>query len=224
MEYTNPNQFLSELADITNFIVDVLDSPKKSAWHWPSYYLLYVDVDRLSRLLVRLRYGFEPPSAVFDEPSDLEERVADDNALFALIDKRQRAVVSWLFQMYRRTAANPADPKAHKRLGAHVHPKSGWYEVFMREYCSGVVSNDGNTLQCVVLPIDRSAEAQRIDDITADCMLRHQSFDISKPSARAAMAQATGEALSRLGKVQAAMTCDLSKHCTIADLLHPCSH
>lgn len=224
MEYTAANEFMSELADINDFILHVLDSPIKAAWHWPSFYLFYVDVDRLSSLLGRVRYVFESPFPAFGEPVKTEERVTDDNALFALLDKQQQALVDWLFQMYRRTATNPVAPAAHKRVGAHVHPKSGWYQVFMREYRFGVLTADGNCIQRVALPVHPSTEADRIDDITASCMLRHQCFDVSTPAARAALARATEEALSRLEKVQAAMTAYLSANCTIANLLHPCSH
>jgi len=224
LEQTPAHEFLSELADLHALILGVLDSPRKAQWHWPSYYLLYVDMDRLAGLLGRVRHVFEPPFAHFGEPPTVEAHVADDNALFALLDKQQKEIVGWLFQMYRYTGTPPMNPAARTRLGAHVHPKSGWYQTFMREYRAGVVTADGNTLHRVALPIDLGAADGRIDDLTADCMLRRQSFDISTPAARAALARAVDEAQSRLGKVQAAMTAYLTAHCTLADLLHPCSH
>jgi len=224
LEQTPAHEFLSELADLHALILGVLDSPRKAQWHWPSYYLLYVDMDRLAGLLRRVRHVFEPPFAHFAEPPSVEALVADDNALFALLDKQQKEIVGWLFQMYRYTGTPPMNPAARTRLGAHVHPKSGWYQTLMRECHAGVVTADGNTLHRVALPIDLGAADGRIDDLTADCMLRRQSFDISTPAARAALARAVDEAQSRLGKVQAAMTAYLTAHCTLADLLHPCSH
>ena len=224
MEQTPAHDFLSELPDYAGLILDVLDSPRKSSWHWPSYYLLYVYVDRLAGMLARVRYVFEPPFAGFGESITLKERTADANTLFALLDKQQKAIMNWLFQMYRYSRADPDNPATHKRLGAHVHPKSGWYQTFMREYRSGLVTVDGASLQRVALAIDPAAADERIDQVTACCLLRHQSFDMGTPAATAALAQATDEAAKRLGKVQARMTAFLTDHCTLADLLHPCSH
>lgn len=224
MEYTPAHEFLSELGDINAFILDVLESPRKSQWHWPSYYLLYVDVDRLAGLLMRAQHLFEAPFQQFGEPPTVEESVAEANELFALLDRQQKAVVLWLFQMYRYTGVNPADPTAHGRLGAHVHPKSGWYQTFMSDFRSGLVITDGSTLQRVALPIDSGTAGERIDNMTAGCMLRQQAFDIGNPAARAALVRATDEVRSRLGEVLGTMTTFLAANCTVADLLHPCSH
>lgn len=223
-EQTYAHEFLSELADLHALILDVMDSPRKAQWHWPTYYLLYVDMDRLAGLLRQIADVLEPPFGHLSEPPTVEEHEAHYNALFARLDKQQKAIVGWLFQIYRYTGPHSLNPAAHARVGAHVHPKSGWYQTFMREYRSGVVTTDGNTLHRVSLPIDLGATDARIDDNTASCMLRHQSFDISTPAARVALARATNEAQSQLGKIQAAMTAFLSTQCTLADLLYPCSH
>jgi hypothetical protein len=224
MEHTPAHEFLSELGDINAFILDVLNSPRKAQWHWPSYYLLYVDVDRLAGLLVRVRHLFEPPFEGFGEQATTEEFVESGNELFDLLDKQQKAVIRWLFQMVRYTRPNATDPAAHERLKAHVHPKSGWYQTFMGEYRAGVLAADGKVLQRTALPIVQGATGERIDDITARCMLRQQSFDISTPAARLALAQTTDELQVRLGKVSAAMTAFLLANCTLSDLLHPYSH
>lgn len=214
---------MSELGDINALILDVLDSPRKAQWHWPSYYLLYVDLDRLDNLLARVKYVFELSFGALGEPQTVAERVADDNALFALLDNQQKAVINGLFQMYRYTGPNPADPAAHKRLGAHVHPKSGWYQTFMDEYRSGVVAADSNTLRRVALPIDQAATGVRIDNIAAGCMLRRQVFDTSTRDGKSALAHATGEVRKQIGKVLDPMKAFLAAHCTVPDLLHPFS-
>jgi hypothetical protein len=224
MEHTPAHEFLSELGDINALILDVLNNPRKAQWHWPSYYLLYVDVDRLAGLLVRVRHLFEPPFEGFGEPPTTEELVESGNELFDLLDKQQKAIIRWLFQMVRYTRPSAIDPAAHQRLGAHVHPKSGWHQVFMAESRAGMLAADGKVLQRTVLPILQGATGERIDEITATCMLRHQSFDISTPAGRLALAQATDEVQVRIGKVSAAMTAFLLANCTISDLLHPCSH
>jgi hypothetical protein len=223
-EQTPADEFLSELADLHAMILDVLDSPRKAQWHWPSFYLLYVDMDRLAGVLTRVEYMFVPPFSRSTESLRDEEGVADDNALFALLDRQQKEILGWLFKMYRYTGASSMNPAAHARLGAHVHPKSGWYQTFMRDYRSGIVTPDGTALHRVALPVNVGGTSERINDITASCMLRRQSFDMSTPAARAALGHATDEARSRLGMVQAAMTAFLTAHCTLSDLLHPCSH
>lgn len=223
-EQTSAHEFLTELADLHAMILGVLDSPRKAHWHWPSFYLLYVDMDRLGGLLTRVKHALEPPFAHLGKQPAFEENVEDVNALFALLDKKQKAILGWLFQMYRYTGTSPMNPEARSRLGAHVHPKSGWYQTFVREYRSGIVTTDGNTLQRIALPVDPGALHAQIDHSSASCMLRHQSFDISTPTARAALSHATDVALSRLGMVQAAMTAFLKAHCRLEDLLHPCSH
>ena len=224
MEYTPAHEFLAELGDINGFIHDVLVSPRKAQWHWPSYYLLYVEVDRLATLLVRVNHLFGPPFEGFDGPPPVEEFVASGNELFAMLDKQQKTVVRWLFQMYRYTGPDAAKPAAHRRLGAHVHPKSGWYQTFMSDHSAGLLTADGNTLQRTALPVDPGAVHERIDAITAECMLRRQTFDLSTPATRLALARATDEAQSRLGKVSAAMSAFFIANCTLPDLLHPCSH
>lgn len=223
-EQTPAHEFLSELADMHDLILDVLNSPRKAQWHWPSYYLFYVDMDRLAGLLTRVGYVFEPPLAHCAEAPPHAKRVANDNALFTLLDRQQKEIVGWLFKMCRYVEASPVNPAVHARLSAHVHPKSGWYQTFMRDYRSGIVTADGTALHRVALPVDVDVAGERIDSITASCMLRRQSFDISTPAARAALGRATDEARSRLGTVQAAMTEFLTAHCTLSDLLHPCSH
>jgi hypothetical protein len=224
MEYTPAHEFLAELGDINAFILNVLDSPRKAQWRWTSFYRLYIDVDRLAGLLVRVNRIFRPPFEEFGGVPAVEELVASHNELFAMLDEQQKTVVQWLFQMYRYTGSNPTYPAVHESLKAHVHPKSGWYQTFMSEYRSGVLAADGNMLRRTVLPIDPGATSVPIDGTTAMCMLRQQSFDISTPAARLALARATDEVQSRLGKVGAAMTAFLAANCTLSDLLHPCSH
>lgn len=224
MDYTPAHEFLADIGDINALILDVLNSPRRAQWHWPSYYLLYVDVDRLAGLLTRVHHLFDGTFDAFGDQPTLDERVRSYNDLFALLDKQQKAVLQWLFQMTRYTRPDPIDPAVHARVNAHVHPKSGWYQTFICEYRAGVLTADGNTLQRTALPVAPSMSCERIDHITATCMLRHQAFDISTPAARLALAQATNGVQSRLGKVSATMTAFLVEHCTLTDLLHPCSH
>lgn len=125
-----PDKFLCELADVVDFIPDLLGCPKKAGWHLPSFYLLYVEVDRLSMLLLRLGHMLEYPIT----PPGLRsfEEVAEDiHGILENIAKRQKTIVGMLWLPYRVTRPTAAQRAIHDRVGAHIHPKSGWYQTFM---------------------------------------------------------------------------------------------
>jgi hypothetical protein len=216
--------FLGEIGDINAFIVDALACPKKWNWHWPTFYLMYVEVDRLLGLIGQLEHHFASPFAGFGEPPTPEEAADDANALFAQLTRRQKALLGSLFQLSRYTQPDDANPALHRRLTAHVHPKSGWHQVFLDEYRSGAVSSDGKTLTRTVLPVDTAPDCERIDHIAAGCMLRQQRFDLDAPGMATALAQSASQAASRLGTIAGAMHAHLVQNCTIHDLMHPSSY
>jgi hypothetical protein len=220
---TPAHEFLCEVADLAGFIDDVLAMPRGSCWHWPSYYLFYVEVDRLGGLLTRIRWQFESPCSGLAEPSSAQEDADSANALFALLDKSQRAVVDGLSQLWRNTRSATGNTPAYQRLEAHVHLKSGWYQLFRRGHCTGRMSADGASLRRAVLGVDTGSSPHHISYPTAECMLRHQSFDLRPPASKAALAKATAQAETRLGTTLAAMGTLLVEYCTIKDLVHPSS-
>ena len=212
---TPAQDFLCEVADLAGFVDDVLAMPRGSRWHWPSYYLFYVEVDRLAGLLMRLRWLFESP------PEQEEADIA--NALFAQIDKCQQAIVGWLSHMWRNTRTGTEQTAAHERMEAHVHPKSGWYQLFRERHRTGRMSVDGSTLERAVLGIDAHSSRDHIPYTSAECMIRYQSFDLGAPGMMAALAHAAEHAQTRLGQTLAAMGTLLVEYCTIEDLRFPSS-
>lgn len=220
---TPAQDFLCEVADLAGFIDDVLAMPRGSRWHWPSYYLFYVEVDRLAGLLMRIRWQFDSPCPGLAEPSSAQEDADSANALFALLGKCQRALVDGLSHMSRNTRTATGNTAAQARLEAHVRPKSGWYQLFRERHCAGRMSADGLDLQRAVLGADAGSSRHHIAYQAAECMLRHQSFDLAQPGARAALAQAAGQAEARLGRTLAAMGTLLVAHCTIENLRYPSS-
>lgn len=223
---TNPTpaqEFLSEVREINGFITDILACPRRSGWHWPSFYLLYVDVDRLAMTLMRAELFFNAPfSGIFEQPV-MEDCVDSANDILDELGKHQKAVVRWLWSMCRHIQPSPENPGLRQRLDAHVHPKSGWYQEFFTHYAAGTLSADGKTLVRTVLPVLADPSCERIDHGTANFMLRHQSFGFGTPEEQQALARATGQAAVELGKVAAGMQAFLVAHCTLEDLLHPCS-
>ena len=220
---TRAQDFLCEVADLAGFIDGVLAMPRGSRWHWPSYYLFYAEVDRLQGLLVRTRWLFERPCPDLGEAPDAQEEADSANVLFTQLGKRQQAIVDWLTQMCLNTRTGTARSDSHIRLEAHFHPKSGWYQEFFAQYDAGALAPDGQSLLRTVLPILAEPPYERVDHVTANCMLRNQSFDASTPEARKALADATREAAQTLGGIAARMQATFLAHCRLEDLLHPCS-
>ena len=200
----------------------MLDCPHKPGWHCPSFYLLYVDVDRLSMLLMRLHCLLALPITGLDDPS-LKDVAEDVHGLLQEVSQRQKAIVGKLWQMYRATAPTLARQALHDRVGAHIPPKSGWYQTFMQHYGANQVANNSSILMHTALPIDTRPSGERVDFNTAECMLRWQAFDISTSQARLSLACAIEAARERVGGVLARMGEHLLAHCRIEDLLHPSS-
>lgn len=222
MAHTPAQEFLSEVREINSFVDDILSCPRKSDWHWPSFYLLYVDADRLAMALTRTEHFFGPPLFDSSAPTS-EELVADSRAVLGAVGRHQKAIFAWLYPMSRRVVRDPDNAALHARLDAHLHPKSGWHQEFLAQYDAGTFSPDGTSLLRTVLPILAEAPYERVDHITANCMLRRQSFDVSTPEARKALADATREAAQTLGGIAARMQAYLLAHCKLEDLLYPCS-
>lgn len=222
MAHTPAQSFLSEVREINGFIDDILSCPRKSDWHWPSFYLLYVDADRLAMALARTEHVFGPPLFASPVPTNAEPT---ENSLAVLgeVGRHQKAIFARLYPMSRRIIRLPDNAALHARLEAHLHPKSGWHQEFLAQYDAGALSPDGTSLLRTVLPILAEPPYERIDHITASCMLRRQRFDVSTPEARKALADATREAAQTLGGIAARMQACFLAHCKFEDLLYPCS-
>lgn len=212
-ELTPPDEFLRELGDINGFIADLLDCPRQddSRWHWPSFYLLYVELDRLAMLLSQVGYLFT------------EDHAHSANALFRDIDMRQKTIVGSLYRLCKAVKPGDEQRPQYGRVIAHVHPKSGWYQTFMQRYRTGEIAEDARVLVRTALPIDHGTPNERIDFVSAECMLRAQSFDIGTQEAKLEMVQATEAAERRIGEVLRRMGEYLLAHCRIEDLRFPSS-
>jgi hypothetical protein len=221
--YTGTAEFLSETHEINGFIDDIISCPRKISWHWPSFYLLYVDVDRLAMALMRTEHLLRSPRPDSPMHTSIEELVEDTNAILCEVGNRQKAIFRWFYRMSRNITYSAEVTALHARLDAHVHPKSGWYQEFFAQYDAGIVSVDGRTLSRIVLPILTAPPYERIDEFTASCMLRRQTFDFASPEERIELANATKQASVNLGQIAARMQAYLVEYCKLEDLLHPCS-
>jgi hypothetical protein len=221
--YTPAQEFLAEVHEINSFIDDIISCPRKSDWHWPSFYLLYVDVDSLAMALMRAEHFFRFALLDSSIPTAIDELVGDANAVLGEVGRRQKAIFPWFYRMSRRIVYSAEDTVLRARLDAHVHPKSGWYQEFFAEYDAGTLSVDGKTLTRTVLPILAEPPYERVDNFTASCMLRRETFDFSTPEEQTALAQGTKQAAVRLGQISARMHAYLLAHCKLEDLLYPSS-
>jgi len=221
--YTAAQAFLSEVHEINHFIDDIIACPRKSSWHWPSFYLLYVDVDRLAITLMRTGHFFDPPLTGLSAAAEIEERVGHGNAILGELGEQQKAIFRWFYRMSRHILYSANDTVLRVRLEAHVHPKSGWYQEFFAEYDAGTLSVDGKSLTRTFLPVLAKPPYERVDLVTASCMLRHQAFDLSTPEEQMALAHATRQAATKLGEIAARMQAYFLAHCKLEDLLYPCS-
>lgn len=221
---TPASEFLSEIHEINGFIDDILACPRKSDWHWPSFYLLYVDVDRLAMALMRTERFFGPPLFEGSRAPTSEELAEDSRAVLGEVGKHQKAIFGRLYPMSRRIVRNEDNARLHERLHAYLHPKTDWHQTFLTQYDAGALSSDGQRLLRTVLPILAEAHDERPVHAAVDDTPRHQSFEAGTPEARAALAEATRHAAEALGRISARMSACLVTHCRIEDLLHPCSH
>lgn len=210
-----PDDILREVRDLHRFILALIASPDTTRWHWPSYYLLYVDMDRMAWRLRRTRTVFA------DEPlCDTEAGAVDD--AFADLGKVQGSIVDRLWHIARNTLTVIEDKRLRQQLRAHLHPKSEWYQVFRSGYCPGRVSADGTTLERSILTIDPEPP-ERIHDLDAKQLHVRQSFDIGTDAARTLLACALGKVEQEHAAVTRAMADFFLAHCAIEQLLHPTS-
>lgn len=219
--FTAPSALFSEIRDLDTLLLDLVASSPPSAWHWPSLYMLYVDIDRMA-WQIRTAHGcFEQP--LQDRPRfPLAEQVAGFNDNLALLDERRRAIVHGLWHLSRTIDKVSHNEAALLRLKAHVHPKSEWYQAMTQRGRSPGVSADGKILERNVLLTDPGTRA-RIDDAQGLGLVQRQRFDLSTGDAMAALADAVRAVEGHHATLNAALSACLARHCTIEDLLHPCS-
>jgi len=119
-----------EMRALNEFILEQISSPGTARWHWPSYYLLYVDLDRMARLVRRAGELFVPertgrpfvPQGECDlRPDEFAARV---NETFADMQKIQLSIVGWLWEISRNTMTVVEDKMLWQRMRARFHPKS----------------------------------------------------------------------------------------------------
>ena len=225
--FTSPSDIFRDIREIDELILELVSHPDKASWHWPSYYLLYVEMDRLAWLIRHAgealsRERFKLPLLKDEREPTLEEYAECLSETFDDVWKMQKSIVGWLFQISRGMMTVIEDKTLRRRARAHFYPKSAWYQALYTNYCPGKVSADGRVLERVILTMDRDPP-ERIENLGSPNLLHHQRFDIETQEARAALQRAVQEVEAGHAKTCAAMQELFVAHCRVQDLIHPSS-
>jgi hypothetical protein len=214
---TPPAGMLRELRDVDGLILELVAAPGRADWHWPSYYLLYVDVERMAWLVQRAGNVLAHGGADDDD----EDAGAVRDAFGAVRDKLLQ-IVAQLWRMSGNLGTVIEDKALRRRIRAHFHPKSAWYQALHDDYCAGRLAEGGRVLERTILVLDPDPP-ERIEDLGAGDLLRRQRFAAGTPAARAALADAVRAAEQEHARTWTAMKDFFLAHCTLEDLLHPSS-
>jgi hypothetical protein len=217
LPFTPAAELFCELRDLDGIIVDLVAAQKGGMWHWPAYYLMLVEADRLGWLLRDAAANLQHP--IHDEDAtQTADNVALVTAQFGDIGARVVTIVNALRHLSGQLA--PEENPLKARMRAHVQFKSAWRDAFDERYNAGTVTSDGHVLERTVLVFDATA-TRRITDETS--LVREQRFDLSTDQARAALHTAATEARRTHSATLSAMTTYFLADCTIEALAHPCS-
>lgn len=218
--FTEPGELFREIGEIHDLVGEIVQSDLTQIRHWPTYYLLYVDVDRLGWDIDFAGRSLAGSLSLTESPDQEETNEAVAHG-FGRLQVRVRAIVSWLERWASHSMLiRIGDDGLKHRLHSHFRLKSQWRDMFLQDYCAGKLSNDGKVLERSVLFLDPQP-TYRMFDVHEKGLLQRQRFDIAAD--RAALADASRQLQRRIGTVQAAMMRRLSEQCKIADLLHPSS-
>jgi hypothetical protein len=217
--FTNADDLFREIRDTDSMLLDLIANAPSDMWHWPSYYLLYVEVDRLWWLLQDTQYSIAHP-LIDTDPLEIAERIALINDNFSQIGQRQCAIIDWLSLLLRHMHVEKEDLTC--RLRAHIQPKSDWYQGFHQRYCAGRISGDGKTLTRTIFLFDPQAR-HRIYDLAAIALEQEQVFDLSTAQSREDLGTAVSNTQRLHAQALSAMLDFFVRHCTIEALAHPTS-
>jgi hypothetical protein len=216
------DELFREIREVGALLLQLVASPDTVDWHWPSYYQLYVQVDRMNwTLKAAARVAEQAPGIAGARPDAMTADAA--NAALTALGQNYMAILNCLWQLGRGMASRVNDAHLKAMLRAHLHPKSGWYQACITRYCAGRVSPDGARLDRTILLLEPHPP-ERIDQAVDETwLLRHQVFDIASDDGRRALALAAEDVLDAHARTSGAMCRHLLAHCDIADLAHPSS-
>ncbi|MFN3789271.1 hypothetical protein [Massilia sp.] len=223
IEPTQASEVFREIRELDELLLQLVASPDAVDWHWPGYYQLYVQVDRMGWSIQSAARAVGHTSSIIADAIPDGTHVAAANAALDALGKNYMAVLGWLWQHARGMSSVIKEPRLKAILRAHLHPKSGWYQACFAQYCAGRISPDGARLERTILLLEPSPP-ERIDQAVDETyLLRRQLFDIGAEDKRRALALASDEVQDMHARATDAMRRHLLAHCHIGDLAHPSS-
>lgn len=220
--FTPPQELFREIREIDQMILDLIATPSTVTWHWPSYYLLYVDIDSMGWLLRSAASVVVEPFVGNDKGVPIAECVAQANESFSQLERRLTSIVGRLWQLSRNFATTIDDKALNYRMRCHFHPKSEWFQAFSDQYSAGKIAPDGRTLTRTVLLVDVQP-MDRMPDLLEKGLVQHHAFDLTAEPVSNTLADAALAAVTEHDKVCGAMMNFFLQHCTVQDLAHPSS-
>jgi hypothetical protein len=220
---TQADEVFREIRELDELLLQLVASPDTVEWHWPGYYQLYVQVDKMAWTIQAAARAVGHVSATVADAAPDSTQVTAANASLGALGKNYMAVLGCLWQLGRGMSSLVKEARLKAILRAHLHPKSGWYQACFTQYCAGRISADGARLERTILLLEPDPP-ERIDRaVDETCLLRHQVFDLGSADKRQALALAADEVQDLHARATGAMRRHLLAYCDISDLAHPSS-
>lgn len=213
---TQADEVFREIRELDELLLQLVASPDTVEWHWPGYYQLYIQVDKMA-------WTIQAAARAIGQVSGIVADAAPANAALEAMGKNYMAVLGWLWQHGRGLSSVVKDTRLKTILRAHLHPKSGWYQACFTQYCAGRISADGARLERTILLLDPHPPERIGHAVDEFFLLRHQVFDIGADDQRRALASAMEAVQDLHARATDAMRRYLLAHCRISDLTHPSS-
>ena len=215
-----PSELFREIREMDNLFLDLVATPDRVEWHWPSFYRLYIEIDKISWQLQSAEKIFHAP-LILNETDGWGADVEIANACLSALGQSLLASIGLLWNISRGMSSRIRDARLRSTLQAHLHPKSSWYQTLRTHYHAGLIS-DNASLERTILVFDRNT-LERIDPPLEQFLLWHQVFDLTDENVLAQLliaAQKTSEVHTQALR---AFGHHFVSYCRIEDLLHPSS-
>lgn len=135
-------ELFREINDVHCWMMDLFQSDFQVK-HWPTFYLLYVDVDRLPWELQGAADSVLHPLMPRYGPDDFDCIEAVD-LMFQRVQQRFTDIVLQLGAIVLNTQiASIGDAALRLRIKAHLRQKSDWRLTFRDQYCAGRIVDEG---------------------------------------------------------------------------------
>lgn len=217
---SDPGALFREVREMDSLLLALVAAPEQVKWHWPTFYLLYVELDRMSWRLQRAEHLFKDPVTLGE--IDEQDAVEGANACLDAVGSGVKATAGFLWNVARGISSSIGDAHLRLRLQAHFHPKSSWYQAFRTAYHAGRIAADGRSMERTILVLEPDT-LERIGSPQEQFLTWHQVYDLADENVFRGLQAAARETAEIHTRVLRAYGQHFVAHCRIEDLLHPSS-